>query len=118
DVAARIGRRDNGRNRRVAALVVLGLVVGGVGGYAVGRVVHDDTHAVTVGGAPEPAGGGNTSTAEATPATQGTGVTSITVCSQPDLQDGTGNAGCSSGLPRTLPEPGPNQPADPSAARE
>ena len=47
------GGATRGRSRRVASLVVVGLMVGGVGGYLAGRVVRDDTNTVTVGGAPE-----------------------------------------------------------------
>jgi hypothetical protein len=107
DVAARIARGAHGRKRRVVALVIAGLTVGGLGGFAVGRAVTDNAHTLTVGGAPEPTGvEGTTQTTDTTPSLR---------CSTDDLLQKS--AVVCTGTRPTLPAPGPDQPADVTAAR-
>jgi hypothetical protein len=108
DVAARIARGTLGRKRRVAALVVAGLTVGGLGGFVVGRAVTDNPATVTVGGAPESTGAqGTTPTTNATP---------ISRCATDEPLQEQPTVACNGPAP-TLPAPGPDQPADATAAR-
>jgi len=116
DVAARLGRRRPVRERRLLALVALALVAGIGIGVAIGRDDGGRTLAVgSVGGTAETTAAPTTPTTPTIPATTLPGVARCDVV----LQSGdTGNCVVPSGPLPTLPEPGPEQPADPSAARQ